>query len=126
MSRAIDLQTTAERMGGFGFIVRNLENDEMWLSEGIYKILGLRRKSKLAQNELIRAVVHPGDVDVVTEALATAIAGGQYDIVHRVVHPDGEVRLIHSKSQRIEGDLLHPPILLGSIVDVTPVDNAEA
>lgn len=75
MSRCLELQTKAERMGGFGFISRNLENDEIWMSEGTYKIFGLRRKSKLAQDELIAAVVHPEDVDFVTEALATAIAG---------------------------------------------------
>jgi PAS domain-containing protein len=126
MSRDIELLTIAERMGGFGFIVRNLENDEIWLSEGVYKIFGLRRKSKLAQTELIATVAHPDDVDLVTEAVATAVAGGEFDMVHRVVHPDGEVRLIRSKGRRIEGDSLHPPSLLGSIVDITPVDKAKA
>jgi len=35
MSRGLSLWAEAERKGGFGFGERNLETNEMWLSEGI-------------------------------------------------------------------------------------------
>jgi len=42
MSRGMDLLTLAERMGGFGFLVWNLETDELWVSEGVYEVYGIR------------------------------------------------------------------------------------
>jgi len=38
----MDLLTLAERMGGFGFLVWNLETDELWVSEGVYEVYGIR------------------------------------------------------------------------------------
>jgi PAS domain-containing protein len=126
MSRGLELMTEAEWMGGFGILIWNLETNEMWLSEGAYKIFGLKRKSALTQPELVGSVNHPDDVEALEEGLAATVAGGHLDLVHRIVHPNGEVRLVHSKAQRIERDEHHPAILLGTMVDVTPVDNAEA
>jgi len=126
MSRGMDLLTLAERMGGFGFLVWNLETDELWVSEGVYEVYGIRRKTALTKPKLLATSVHADDRDEVGEALAAAAAGGRFDMVHRVVRPDGDVRHVHAKAQRIEGDASHPAILLGTLVDVTPVDNAEA
>jgi PAS domain S-box-containing protein len=120
MSRGLGLQTEAEWMGGFGVVIRNLETNEVWVSEGAYRIYGLRRLSAMSSAELVGTVVHPEDVEAVQAALATGVEGGEYDIVHRIIRPDGEERLIHSKGKRIEATDGHSPVLLGTIVDVTP------
>ncbi len=122
MSRGLDFLTQAERMSGFGFIVWDLETDKLWLSEGVYEIYGIRRKTALTTPDLIANNVPADDREAVGEGLAAAIAGGRFDLVHRVVRPDGDVRHVHAKAQRIEGNASHPAILLGTIVDVTPVD----
>lgn len=122
MSRGMDLLTLPERMGGFGFLVCNLETDELWVSEGVYEVYGMRRKTALTTPELIATRVHADDIEEVGEALAAAAAGGRFDMVHRVVRPDGDVRHVHAKAQRIESDASHPAILLGTLVDVAPVD----
>jgi PAS domain S-box-containing protein len=120
MSRGLRLQTEAEWMGGFGVVIRNLETNEVWVSEGAYRIYGLRRLSAMSSAELVNAVVHPEDVEAVQAVLATGVENGEYDIVHRIIRPDGEERLIHSKGKRIEATDGHSPVLLGTIVDVTP------
>jgi len=126
MSRGVELQARAEEMGGFGFLIWDLETDEMWLSEGAYKVLGLRRLSAMASPELIANVMRTDDREqidgLLEESLATAIAGGRHDFVHRIVFPGGQVRHVHAKAQRIDGDADHPAILLGTVVDVTPPD----
>jgi PAS domain S-box-containing protein len=120
MSRGLRLQTEAEWMGGFGVVIRNLETNEVWVSEGAYRIYGLRRLSAMSSAELVNAVVHPEDVEAVQAVLATGVENGEYDIVHRIIRPDGEERLVHSKGRRIEATDGHSPVLLGTIVDVTP------
>jgi PAS domain S-box-containing protein len=107
-------------MGGFGVVIRNLETNEVWVSEGAYRIFGLRRLSAMSSAELVNAVVHPEDVEAVQAVLATGVENGEYDIVHRIIRPDGEERLVHSKGRRIEATDGHSPVLLGTIVDVTP------
>jgi len=74
----------------------------------------------MSSAELVNAVVHPEDVEAVQAVLATGVEGGEYDIVHRIIRPDGEVRLIHSKGKHFEATGGHSPVLLGTIVDVTP------
>jgi PAS domain S-box-containing protein len=120
MSRGLRLQTEAEWMGGFGVLIRSIETKEVWVSEGAYRIFGLRRLSAMSSDELVGTVVHPEDVEAVQAVLATGVEEGEYDIVHRIIRPDGEERLIHSKGQRIEATDGHSPVLLGTIVDVTP------
>jgi hypothetical protein len=68
ISRGLSLQSTAERMGGFGFVTRDLETGDYWLSEGIYEIIGLRRLSALAkkpQKNMMVDLVHPDDLEAV-------------------------------------------------------------
>jgi PAS domain S-box-containing protein len=119
-SRGLSLQTEAEWMGGFGIAVWDLETNEMWLSEGVYRIFGMRRMTTLSQLDLMLTVVHPKDLEAVRARSAAGIEGGVFDSLHRIVRPDGEVRHVHAKGQRIEASDGHSPILLISIVDVTP------
>jgi PAS domain S-box-containing protein len=120
MSRGLSLQTEAEWMGGFGTAVWDLETNEMWLSEGVYRIFGMRRMSTLSQPDLMRTVVHPEDLEAVKARTTAGIAEGTFDSLHRIIRPDGEMRHVHAKGQRIEASDSHSPILLMAIVDVTP------
>jgi PAS domain-containing protein len=123
MSRALSLWTEAERKGGFGIGERNLETGELWMSEGVYTIFGLRRLSALAREtpeEIHVKVLHPDDVESVEAAVAKALEDGEADFTFRVIRPDGEVRHIRSSAQRIEAAEHHPAVLLTTVVDVTP------
>jgi PAS domain S-box-containing protein len=111
-------------MGGFGTTTRNLETGEYWISEGVYKIFGLQRLSALSTRsvvELWAETVHPDDVEAVRAEVAAGIEdGSEHDIVHRIIRPDGEERLVHSKGKRIDATGGHPAIFLATVVDVTP------
>jgi hypothetical protein len=123
MSRALSLWTEAERKGRFGIGERNLETGEMWLSEGAYTILGLRRLSAMPREtptEMHLKVLHPDDVESVQAALAKALERGESDFTYRIVRPDGEVRHLRATAQRIEATSECPAILLTTLVDVTP------
>ncbi len=120
MSRGLKLMTEAEWMGGFGVVSRDLETGQIWMSEGAYRILGVKRRSRYAGVELTRSVTHPDDLEATIAAIEGAIQGTPFDIIHRVIHPDGEVRQVHAKGKRVDAADGHPAILLGTLVDVTP------
>jgi len=123
MSRALSLWTEAERKGGFGISERNLETSEIWMSEGVYTIFGLRRLSAAVREtpaEIHREVLHPDDIEPVEAAFAKAIEGDDAELTYRIVRPDGEVRHVRATAQRIEATSEYPAILLTTLVDVTP------
>jgi PAS domain-containing protein len=124
MSRGLSLQTQAEWMGGFGTHVLNLETGELWISEGSYRIAGLRRLSAVSaksEAELWAEVVHPDDLEAVQTTWAMAIEDGAgHDLVLRIIRPDGDVRQIRGTAQRIDAADGHPAVLLIAVVDVTP------
>jgi hypothetical protein len=104
ISRRLSLMTQVERMGGFGFIVWDVEANDVRLSEGIYAIFGLRHLTATAQPDFARA------------------GGAIFDNLNRIVRPDGEIRHVHARARRVESDHDHPAIMLGTIVDVAPAD----
>jgi hypothetical protein len=124
ISRGLSLQSTAERMGGFGFVTRDLETGDYWLSEGIYEIIGMRRLSALAkksQKSMMVDLVHPDDLEaVLTTAAAVTSGGAETELFYRLVRPDGEVRHIHSTTQVVAASGDHAATYLSAVVDVTP------
>jgi hypothetical protein len=123
MSRALSLWTEAECKGGFGIGERNLETGELWMSEGIYTIFGMRRLSATAPMtpaEIHVKVMHPDDLEATQAAFAKAIEEGEADFTFRIVRPDGEVRHLRATAQRIEATGEYPAILLTTVVDLTP------
>lgn len=68
--------------------------------------------------------VHPDDVADVEDALRRAVAGEHVEVVHRVVHPDGSVRWLHTRTSQIrEGE--HGIVILGTSLDITERHEAE-
>jgi hypothetical protein len=124
VSRALSLFAEAERKAGFGFGEQNLETGELWLSEGAYTILGLRRLSAAVRGtsaELHLNVIHPDDLESAQAAFAKAVEDGEAEFTFRIVRPDnGEVRHLRATAQRIEATDEYPATLLGTAVDLTP------
>jgi hypothetical protein len=98
MSRGLSLQAEAERMGGFGTTTLNLEIGELWMSEGVYHIIGRRRLSAVSKKsvaELWGGLLHPDDLEAVQATWAMAVEdGAEHDLVLRIIRPDGDVRQI--------------------------------
>jgi two-component system, cell cycle sensor histidine kinase and response regulator CckA len=71
------------------------------------------------------SAVHPDDQPRSRAAIQAAMdprSGGQLDLVHRVLHPDGKVLWLHQRSQThfVEaGGRLQPQRTFGSVMDVT-------
>ncbi len=89
------------RLAGFGAWEWDLGGDRAWWSDELFAILGLSAGSLEPSFEAYRRVVHPADRDVLESAIRSALERRQgYRIEHRVVRPDGEVRVV-----RVLGDV---------------------
>ncbi len=64
--------------------------------------------------------VHPDDRDAIHHAIVEALAGREpYDIEFRIVRPDGDIRVLHSRGDVLRTDAGLPIKMIGMAVDVT-------
>lgn len=99
-------------------------------SPQLLKILGLPKSlADDTANLMFRELVHPDDVERLTEALRVAAAGKQYaDVEYRIERPSGEVRTVRVMAtvNPVPGrDGEHGMRLAGALHDVTEARRAE-
>ena len=70
-------------------------------------------------------LVHPDDRQLIADASAKGLAGGEIDIEFRVVFPDGRIKWILSKGRTISDADGRPARMIGVKVDVTERKSAE-
>jgi protein-histidine pros-kinase len=84
------------------------------------KIFGYTEESYDGTNAAFWKRIHPDDVDRVRAAQAEAHESGSiYDISHRIVRPDGEVRWIHERAVAQSDASGKPVRFLGVTQDIT-------
>jgi len=117
---------TAQRIGHFGSWELELANPDpdanalSW-SAGMFRIAGLEPGAVAVTNALFFQLVHPDDREAIHLAVAAAIREhGQYSIVHRIIRPDGEERLIHETAEIFFDEESGRPLqMIGNAHDVT-------
>lgn len=122
----------AQRVGGFGSWELELANEDdmnanrlRW-SDEMFRVAGLEPNSVEVTNELFFDLVHPDDHQVIKDAVAKAIAEqGQYSLIHRLIRPDGEVRILHETAQLFVDENGKPLKMVGNAHDITEQRRAE-
>ncbi len=90
-----------------------------WSAEGL-RILGLPPDTGRARGDSFYDMVHPDDRALVIEAGRRVITVDEpYEIEHRIVRPDGEVRLVHERGSVQRDGAERPVRFVGTIEDVT-------
>lgn len=116
----------AERVAHLGNWEWNIVTNELWWSEGIYRIFGLQPEEFGATYEAFLATVHPEDRGRVMAAVDAALyQGASYDIDHRIVRPDGTVRTVHERAEVLRDDEGKAIRMVGSVQDVTEARQLE-
>jgi PAS domain S-box-containing protein len=103
---------------------------ETFWSDRQKTLFGLPRDRAVTYDDW-HSALHPDDRNRVVpavHALLDPASGGQLDLEHRIVHPDGTVRWILSRGRMlyeiVDGEL-KPARLLGTVLDITERRHAE-
>ncbi|HWB60450.1 MAG TPA: PAS domain S-box protein [Chthoniobacteraceae bacterium] len=90
-------------------------------SDEVFRIFGHEPGSIEVSNEVFFNAVHPEDREMVLAAVSAAIESRtQYSIDHRVVLPDGLVRVVHEQSQITYDEATGKPLrMFGIVQDIT-------
>ncbi len=96
-------------------------------SEEMYRIFNLPWGQVSARTGTFLNSVHPDDRQKVVRALGEALAGERpFNIEHRIVWPDGSVRLLHGEAAVTFDQAGRPLRMSGSVRDITSQRQSEA
>jgi PAS domain S-box-containing protein len=116
----------AERIACLGSWETNLKTGVSIWSDEMYRIFGWDTENVVPTVGPQLSTIHVEDMEYVLNSIKDTIEGnGDFDIEHRIVRPDGSLRIIHSQGQLIKNNLGEPEKLIGVVHDITNVKNAE-
>ncbi len=96
----------------------------IWSSE-TRRVIGVPEDAPAAPETLLNRV-HPADRGRVSAAMKNTISNTRpYDIVYKVIHPDGSVHILHSRADLVVDGGGQPLKLVGFVQDVTKQKNSE-
>jgi putative nucleotidyltransferase with HDIG domain len=108
------------RLAGIGAWELQVATGELWWSGGVYSIFDRDPATYAPSYEHFLETIYPPDRDEVVRRTESALAGGPaYDVRHRIVRPDGEIRFVREKAEVERGPRSEPVRMIGTVEDVT-------
>lgn len=114
----------AQKRARLGNWRANVQTGELSWSGVIYDIFGFDPKIK-PSIELFMQSIPPDDQALIEESHMQARQTGVHDVVHRIVRPDGSVRIVHELAEMQFDKKGEPLYLIGTVQDVTELKQAE-
>ncbi|HUC30159.1 MAG TPA: PAS domain-containing protein, partial [Candidatus Acidoferrum sp.] len=116
----------AQRVAHIGSWVWDLEKNHVTYSDEYYRIFGLTPTKGPIDIATVREMIHPEDREYVFRIAEEAIrAGERADCEHRIVRPDGEIRIVHSLGDLKKDASGRPYQMFGVSQDVTDRKRAQ-
>src|SRR5277367_104499 len=116
----------AQRVAHVGYWEWDLRTDHVIWSDETYRIYGLHPQERPIELATIRESVHPEDREFVFRRAAEAAQGEvRVDAEHRIVRPNGEVRVVHSLGDLKRDAAGLPWQMFGTVQDITDRKLAE-
>jgi PAS domain S-box-containing protein len=117
----------AQRIAHLGNWDLNVQSNELHWSDEIYSIFGLVPQEFSASYESFLERVHPADREKVEQAVQeSAQTGKDFSLEHRVVRPDGKIRIVRQKAETLRDATGRTTRLIGTVQDVTEQKKIEA
>jgi diguanylate cyclase (GGDEF)-like protein/PAS domain S-box-containing protein len=113
----------AEAIAHIGSWHWDIAGGSLHWSDEIYRIFGLDPQSFGSTYDAFLQAIHPEDRQIVVDAVNASLADAKrpYDVVHRVVRPDGGVRTVHEYGEIYRDQSGKPLRMIGTVQDVTEV-----
>ena len=110
----------AQKMARMGNWVWDITRNELRWSDEIYRIFGFTPQEFEPTYEAFLARVHPLDRDFVKKSVNDSLYNRvPYDIEHRIVIPDGSIRIVHEQSEITYSEEGDPLRMVGTVQDIT-------
>lgn len=94
-------------------------NRYSWCDE-MHRIFQLTPQQHPLRTNTFLNRVHPEDRERVVKAIGNALVGAQpYNIEHRILWPDGTVRVVHGKAEVTCDEAGRPLRIMGTVQDIT-------
>jgi PAS domain S-box-containing protein len=116
----------AQRVANLGYWVWDLETGRVIWSAETYRIFGLAPQGGSLEIAIVGEMFHPDDREVVFRTAEEAIrTGTRADCEHRLIRPDGEIRIVHSLGDLKTNSAGRPYQMFGTTQDITDRKRAE-
>ncbi|MFV2040641.1 MAG: GAF domain-containing protein [Candidatus Hydrothermarchaeales archaeon] len=110
----------AQHIAHIGSWDLDLVNNKLRWSEEVYRIFGLNPQEFGATYEAFLSTIHPDDRGYVDKKYRASVEkDSPYDIVHRIVRPDGEVRYVNEKCRHLRDESGTVLRSIGTVQDIT-------
>lgn len=126
LRRSQESLAEAQRIGRMSNWDLDLVKNEFRWSDEIYRIFGLNSQEFGVTYEAFLALVHPDERELVDASYKNAVKNKiPFDIIHRIIRPDGKVRYVHEKSENIYDEMGKVIRSIGTVQDITEHKLAE-
>ena len=107
-------------MGRIGSWNVDLSAERLEWSDQVFEIFGIDPEDFAGTEDAFFQMVHPDDRESLARKRAEWLErGGDLDVEHRIVRPDGEVRWVHERARVIAGPDGRPTHTMGTVQDIT-------
>lgn len=119
--RSEETYTKAEEIAHIGSWDWNILTGDLRWTDEIYRIFGQLPQAFGATYEEFVETIHPEDRDSVSAAVGKTVADENtpYSIEHRIVRPNGEIRVVHERGKVYRNDSNEPVRMIGTVHDIT-------
>lgn len=110
----------AQRIARMGNWEWDIEKNELFWSDEIYRIFGLIPQEFGATYEAFLNSIHTDDRELVKKSVNDAVYENiPYDIDHRILLPDGSERIVHEQAEVLFDDAGRAIKMNGTVQDIT-------
>ena len=120
------LTSEAQRLAGVGIWFYHIESKTLFWSEEQFRIFGVSPLDFVPTQQDYLSFVHPDDLELVMRKRAAINADAMTVIEHRIIRPDGEIRILHHRTKIAQMDGYEGPSRVGVTQDVTERRRGEA
>ncbi len=98
----------------------DIQKNKLSWSDEEYRIFGIENNGTELTYETFLDIVHQEDKEMVNQVYTNAITNNEpYEIVHRIIQPDGTIRSVREKSHNISDDSGKITYSIGMTQDIT-------
>ena len=110
----------AQRIAHVGNWEVDLQTETLHWSAEVHRIYGIERKEGRLARKVFWDAVHPDDVELVRATSQRSISTGEaFAVEHRIVRPDGNVRVVREHAEMVRGDTGRTIRMVGTVQDIT-------